>query len=242
MVCQKQLNDYREPNCIVVTAERKYFEVGNISIKRNLRQSEWQSHPFGHDIVYVPLQGRECILNEAAAIKFVAENTNVPVSKVVCCFEDNGAAYLMTEDVEGIAMDDLNDEQREIVERELRTYIETLHNLKSKKIGGPSGLVVPPIRATYQRYPVAWELKECEDEELVFCHNNLSQADIIVDPETLKIVSIGMWEFAGFYPSYFEAPFFTRDGPSFAIDEEVDDTEKLLEFLHSHQNVSRHDR
>jgi len=72
--------------------------------------------------------------------------------------------------------------------------------------------------------------------EYVLCHNDLSQQNIIVHPITLKILAIIDWEFAGFYPAYFEMPFYLRlDGApgSEAIRNEVDDTAQLLEFLES---------
>lgn len=50
---------------------------------------------------------------------------------------------------------------------------------------------------------------------------------------TLQIRAIIDWEYAGFYPEFFDFPFFKRLGPSVALDDEVDDTEKLLEFFTS---------
>ena len=80
----------------------------------------------------------------------------------------------------------------------------------------------------------SWTLSDSELEEYVFCHHDLSQHNIIVEPETLKIAAIVDWEYAGFFPEYFESPFYTRPGPSVAIKEEIDDTSRLLEFLTSH--------
>jgi hypothetical protein len=79
----------------------------------------------------------------------------------------------------------------------------------------------------------AWTLRASESEEFVFCNNNLSQQNIIVNPQSLKILAIIDWEYAGFYPEFFEGPFYKLLGPSVALDGEVDDTEKLLDFLRS---------
>lgn len=70
-------------------------------------------------------------------------------------------------------------------------------------------------------------------EEYVFCHNDLSQYNVIVDPERVEIKAIVDWEYAGFYPGFFEGRFYTRPGPSDALDRvgEVSDTGRLLEFL-----------
>jgi len=75
--------------------------------------------------------------------------------------------------------------------------------------------------------------EECDTEELSFCHNGFSQQNVIVDPETLKIKAIIDWEYTGFYPSYFDAPFFERLGPSMALKGEDDDTEKPIKFFQS---------
>ncbi|EZF25601.1 hypothetical protein H112_02171 [Trichophyton rubrum D6] len=70
------------------------------------------------------------------------------------------------------------------------------------------------------------------ENEFVFCHNDLSQNNVIVDPNSLKIRAIIDWEYAGFYPAYFDRSFFRRKGPSVAIDGEIDDSEILLDFLY----------
>ncbi|KAJ5172216.1 hypothetical protein N7492_004809 [Penicillium capsulatum] len=74
-------------------------------------------------------------------------------------------------------------------------------------------------------------------QDYVFCHNDLSPSNIIVNPETLKINAIVDWEYAGFYPAYFEASFWTRAGPSVALDGEEDDVARLVHFLDTHDRV-----
>ncbi|KAH6620851.1 hypothetical protein B0J18DRAFT_209400 [Chaetomium sp. MPI-SDFR-AT-0129] len=106
-------------------------------------------------------------------------------------------------------------------------------NLRSNRIGGPSGLVIPPYRAMRKTETDNWHLQVSDHDEFIFCHNDLSQQNVIVDPGALKINAIIDWEYAGFYPEYFEMAFYTRLGPSVAIGDEVDDSEKLLDFLKS---------
>jgi len=231
-VTNRSLNDRREPKCIAVSPERKYYRDGNTFVKRSLRTTEWQINPV-RGVIHVPRQGRERVLNEASAMRYIADNTNIPITKLHCDFEDDGAVYLVMEYVEGNTMDQLSADQRKVVQLELDRHIETLHGLKSRIVGGPSGLVVPPHRVTLKSPREVWELKESEFDEYVFCHNDLSQQNVIVDPVTLQIRAIIDWEYAGFYPEFFDFPFFKRLGPSVALDDEVDDTEKLLEFLTS---------
>ena len=52
-----------------------------------------------------------------------------------------------------------------------------------------------------------WKMKPFESEELVFCCNDLSTNNVIVDPETLKVNAISDSEYAGFYPAQFEGKF-----------------------------------
>lgn len=72
----------------------------------------------------------------------------------------------------------------------------------------------------------------------VFCHNDLSMQNVIVDPISLKIRAIIDWKYAGFYPEYFDTRFYKRLGPSIALEGEKDDSEELLDFLNSYQVLS----
>lgn len=40
----------------------------------------------------------------------------------------------------------------------------------------------------------------------VLCHNDLGPQNIFVCPDTFQVVGIIDWEFAGFFPPYFELP------------------------------------
>jgi serine/threonine protein kinase len=222
----------KEEGCFAVTHERKYYRRGNIFIKRSLRTAEFR---MGYRGIYIPRLAKERLKNEAESLRFIRRVTNIPVPTVLCDFEDDGAYYLITEYVEGVGMSELSDEQKKSVCGELHQHLATLHTLKSKTLGGPSGLVIPPYRVMRCSESDDWHLSPSEHEEYVFCHNDLSQQNVIVDPNTLKINAIIDWEYAGFYPGLFEAPFYTRLGPSTAIHEEVDDTPELIQFLTSHQ-------
>jgi hypothetical protein len=82
------LNARREKVCVGLTNERKYFHVDGAWIKRSLRPSEWQTNPFAGTL-FIPRFGNERILNEAAAMRFIADKTDIPVPKLYGCFEDN---------------------------------------------------------------------------------------------------------------------------------------------------------
>lgn len=142
-VTNQMLHAQREKECVSITTERKYFRTDGTWIKRSLRPSEWQTNPFAGTL-FIPRFGNQRILNEAAALRFIAEKTDIPVPRLYSCFEDDGAAYLVMEYVEGVTMNNLTPEQRKVVEIELERYVETLKGLKSDAWGGPSGIVSWP--------------------------------------------------------------------------------------------------
>lgn len=229
-VTNKIANQRREKTCIGITSERKYFHPGNSFVKRSLRPSEWQVSAI-KGTIHVPRLGNERLLNEAAALDYIRHNTNIPIPKLYSCFEDDGAVILVTEYINGVGMHELDDAQREIVRAELERHLETLHGLRSSRIGGPSGIVIPPYRATAATVRDDWNLQESLAEEYVFCHNDLSQQNVLVDPVSLRITAIIDWEYAGFFPAWFERRFFKRLGPSVALNGEDDDSRRIIEFL-----------
>lgn len=54
---------------------------------------------------------------------------------------------------------------------------------------------------------------------------------MLVDPATLKITAIVDWEFGGFWPAWFERPFWTRPGGCRALEGEEDDVERCRAWL-----------
>lgn len=160
--------------------------------------------------------------------------------KVYRAFELDGAFWLITQYIEGVDLALLPKEKQLPVLKELEGHLKTLQSLKSNRVGGPTAIIVPPYRVTHATKRDFWNLRPSSTKEYVFCHNDLSQHNIIVDPETLKIKAIIDWEYAGFYPGFFEGRFYTRPGPSDALEKynEKSDTAKLLEFLESlHTNL-----
>ena len=170
-------------------------------------------------------------MNEAASLEFVQQCTDIPVPTVHCHFEYEEAYYLIIEYVEGVSMSELLEHQKYIVREDLVRQLAKLHALKSKHLGGPSGIVIPPYRVLRRTETDDWHLEHSTSDEYVFYHSDLSQQNVIVDPNTLKIKAIIDWEYAGFFPARFDFPFYKRLGPSSVIDDEVDDLLNLLRFL-----------
>ncbi len=220
-----------EEGCFSTSGDRKYYRRGNAFIKRCLRPREFLPGPHG---LHIPRLRKESLKNEADTLRFIRRHTEIPVPLLFCDFEDDDAYYLITQFVEGVSMADLPDHQKGVVIAELEGHLAKLKTLKSNRMGGPSGLVIPPYRVLSETERDDWsQLRPSQKAEYVFCHNDCSQHNIIVNPETLKIAAIVDWEYAGFYPEYFEFPFYKRKGPSVALGDEDDDTYTLLSLLNS---------
>ncbi|KAH0144173.1 glycoside hydrolase, partial [Aureobasidium melanogenum] len=132
----------------------------------HLRPQEWQVSAFLGKII-VPRLGEERLLNEAAALDFIAANTTIPVPKVLTCFEDDGAVYLITEVIDARRMDELCDSDRAVIAKELESYITQLHGLYSSSLGGCTGLVIPPYRVWEKTPRDEWTLQPSDAEEEV---------------------------------------------------------------------------
>ncbi|CAH0054138.1 unnamed protein product [Clonostachys solani] len=220
-----------EDGCLYMTAERKYYQSGLSFIKRSLREKEYHQGPYGP---CVPRLSKERLQNEAECLRFIRSNTNVPVPAVYADFEDDVAYYLVTEFIQGVDLNDIPLEKKDLVRAEVEKHLHTLHNLRSKTVGGPSGLLIPPRSVMESTKHDLWVLQPSgKEEEYAFCHNDLSEYNVIVNPETFKIAAIIDWEHAGFYPEYFEAPIYTRHGPDAKLINDKNHVARLLEFLRS---------
>ncbi|KAL2200803.1 kinase-like domain-containing protein [Corynascus similis CBS 632.67] len=226
-----QPNLTSEEGCLATSTDRKYYRRGNAFIKRCLRTHEFLPGPQGF---HVPRLRMESLKNEADTLRFLRRRTNIPVPLLFSDFEYDDAYYLITEYIEGVSMADLPEHQKDVVIAELEGHLAQLKTLRSNRMGGPSGIVIPPYRVLCETERDDWsQLRTSDHLEYVFCHNDCSQHNVIVNPDTLKIAAIVDWEYAGFYPEHFEFPFYKRNGPSVALGEEEDDTYTLLNFLNS---------
>ncbi|KAJ6781289.1 hypothetical protein PWT90_07975 [Aphanocladium album] len=223
-------SDGEEIGWMGTTFERKYYQTDGSFVKRSLRPREYKTGGRG---LYVPPLGNERLINEAHSLQLVAEHTDVPVPKVHCSFLDDGAFYLVTEFVEGVLMANLAEDQKAVVCLELERHRATLRTMQACWIGGPTEIVIPPYRVMRMAENESWDLRHAPGDDYVFCHNDMSQHNVIVDPDTLRVKAIIDWEYAGFFPAHFDYPFYLRPGPSVALEGEFDDSQLLLGFLRS---------
>ncbi|KAK3897176.1 hypothetical protein C8A05DRAFT_39279 [Staphylotrichum tortipilum] len=152
---------------------------------------------------------------DAAVQKYLREHTNMPLPTMTTCFEDDGAICLAMEFLPGVQMDDLP---------------EADWALRSDTPGIPGEpLLIAPQRVTtyHWHYHSCWGPRpDLGAGDFVFCHNDLGQHSVLVDPATLKITAILDWEFGGFWPAWFERPCWTRAGACGALEGEEDDVER----------------
>jgi tRNA A-37 threonylcarbamoyl transferase component Bud32 len=223
----------KEDRYFAYTAYRKYFvsECTGMFMKRTLRKSELQRNIKGE--IISPGRVFERSKNEAAALIFLGGNSTVPVPKVYREYELDGAHCIIMEYIEGDLMADLEEGSKPAVMKELQDHIKSMHTLSALRMGGvfPPGFVCLPPRVSRAARVDEDKLIPFQSDRLVFCHNDLSQHNVLVQRDTHKIQAIIDFEFSGFYPSFFEGHFYRRLGPSIALEGEEDDTDQLIDFL-----------
>ena len=171
---------------------------------------------------------------EAAAMRFVNENTSIPVPKV---FKSDTDGYLFMEYIDGQPLDQAWDActkaQRDNIVRQLRGYMAELRRVTGNFIGSVdrsicNDQIFANCRSEYGPYPdedafrqgMAKSLRTCDGDstwtEVVIGFVNampkgrgivLTHGDLV--PRNIlvrdgNVVAIVDWEMAGFYPEYWE--------------------------------------
>lgn len=168
-------------------------------------------------------------VSEVEALRFVSENTTIPVPRV----HDVGERHFTMDFIEGEMLktawnSTLSEDDLVLVRRQLRDYIDQMRAIKS-----PDGMICtfggrPAIdsrlflheggpfanESDYNDFLVSdlhdfgpmrdilrTQLKE--GHEIVFSHGDLHAINILARPGE-GIVAIVDWELAGFYPEYFD--------------------------------------
>ena len=212
------------------TEEKKYWSTADVFIKSTLRENDWQHH---HETgeKYRPKMGTERARNEAVNLKFIGECTNIPVPKVICEYEDNGAYVIVMSQAKGVRMDTLTPSEKTTVMPKVEIVMDTLHRLRSSRIGGASGLVCPPhpVLNEIPHEECQWSPMDADSDIYVFCHMDAHMTNIYVDPLSLEITSLVDFEFAGFYPQHFDLPLYQYE-PS-RVPDRTEFARKFLDFL-----------
>jgi hypothetical protein len=93
--------------------------------------------------------------NDAAILQYLAAHTDIPLPRLQCVCEDDGAFYHFTELVKGVTMDSLGEEDKAVVTTELLQHVATLKSLRSDTPGvsgtGEEGGLAQALLCTPER-------------------------------------------------------------------------------------------
>lgn len=172
--------------------------------------------------------------HEAQTLRFIAAKTTIPVPKVddILC-EDGKVVAIVMDYIPGKRLDEawgtLDSYQKLSIANELHSYMNQLRELKGDYIGaidrgraiigqiasiegGPFdseqqfnefilGDIVksaPDLLRHYAEYALM------DNHDIVFTHSDFSPRNILVDGGRVTVTAILDWEYAGWYPEYWE--------------------------------------
>lgn len=176
--------------------------------------------------------GREVTQREAEVMKFVFENTNIPVPEVLGTLTEDGETVIVMKlicgEMIGKAWPSLSDGTKLSLALEMRSYLNELRSFQAPYIGSYGRAPYPdlaqfgppfdkPFTSVSQMKEAFLEGYEKErgpsfctllrkilrdDYRIVFTHSDLNIRNILVRDG--HIVAILDWETAGFFPEYWE--------------------------------------
>lgn len=189
------------------TAQRDFRVYKDRVYKRSLRPGE-RRRKLSEEVV-TPPQDILRLENEAACLRFIREHTRIPVPKVLNTYEADGTFTLVTEYIPGRSIEDLFPQDQAKIKQELQGYIAIMQSLRSDCPGGPTGIMCPVPRVA-MRFPggTTWKAVEYLESDYAFCHCDLNWSNIVIDSDFLEIRAILGWECAGYWPDYFELPYY----------------------------------
>ena len=195
------------------TPGRFFCYDGNSFTKREQTAQEVIFTPQGKMVM--PPQSSERLLNEFETLKFIAARTTIPVPKVLAFKHVWGAYQLIMERVRGVSLDCIKGVERADAVNNAERFISKvvtpqLQSLTSYTMGALIGAVILPDRITSRDDRANWPIRSECTPKFSFCHNDLAQHNILMNPNTLQVEAIIDWEISGFYNPDFEAPLWTK--------------------------------
>ncbi|KAG6092973.1 hypothetical protein E4U31_006978 [Claviceps sp. LM219 group G6] len=202
----------------IVIPQISYYYTTKVFVKRQPHADELGLDRYGNPAVRPYIADR--LRNEAAVLQFVAKHTTIPVPEFLDLWEENGLVHLKTALVEnGIELRHVDESLLSMALMSVTAQLESdilpqLRRLRRNFMGSPNPElpVVPPRRFWNFKGTRVWPSMTKDTDEYVLCHTDLDRQNILVDPNTFKIVSILDWETAGFFPQEWELPLWTVQG------------------------------
>ena len=142
---------------------------------------------------------RERLENERDALEFIAKNTSIPVPRVLEWSVEEGVAAISLEKIKGECMLELVDSLTAAEQQTLQDNVEKfvhevvlpqLARLRSNRLGQISGALFPPNFVNSVDRRPTWNPKVSNVARYVYCHNDLAQQNLMIDPDTLKVVAL----------------------------------------------------
>lgn len=206
--------------------EREFRVYENAFSKRSLRPDEYCKNIRGEPVI--PRQGMERLQNEAACLEFLNNNTDIPVPQLIRTIQENDSFTLITECVRGRSIESLSAEDQAKVRQDVDRIVSKLQSFRANHAGGPTGIICPLPRINVSPDSVR---KKPLQQELHFCHCDLGWENIFIDDHEPKVRAIIDWEYAGYWPKYFELPYYHHAGPSGALFKDEPVWGKMEEFF-----------
>ncbi|CCE30266.1 uncharacterized protein CPUR_04114 [Claviceps purpurea 20.1] len=203
----------------LITRPISYYYTTKVFVKRQPHTDELGLDIYGNQAVNPYIADR--LRNEAAVLQFVAKHTTIPVPEFLALWEENGLVHLKTALVEnGIELRNVDESLLSTAITSVTAQLESdilpqLRRLRRNFMGSPDPElpVIPPRRFWQAKEKRVWPSMTKDTDECVLCHTDLDRQNILVDPNTFKIVSILDWETAGYFPQEWELPLWTVNGP-----------------------------
>lgn len=156
------------------------------------------------------VRNHERIANEAEALKLVSKRTTIPVPRLIKHgVHPDGRQYLVTELIRGKSLDKfIGEDGAEIAYANALRFVENivlpqLKKLRSKE-RGIHGFVMPPSWISTSEPPwkgkTHWKTLPLKEPEYVFQHGDIAAHNIMMDTNTLQVIALIDWEYAGFFP------------------------------------------
>ncbi|KAG5996685.1 hypothetical protein E4U52_006024 [Claviceps spartinae] len=203
----------------LVIPQISYYYTTKVFVKRQPHTDELGLDGYGNPAVNPYIADR--LRNEAAVLQFVAKHTTIPVPEFLDLWEENGLVHLKTALVENsIELRHVDESLLSTALMSVTAQLESdilpqLRRLRRNFMGSPNPElpVILPRRFWRAKEKRVWPSMTKDTDDYVLCHTDLDRQNILVDPNTFKIVSILDWETAGFFPQEWELPLWTVDGP-----------------------------
>ena len=154
-------------------------------------------------------------------MKFIAQNTTIPVPRIIEWSDVDGIGSLTVETIPGRSAADIINNVSEEDAQKIKSNVETfmihkvlpqLAQLRSKRLGQLGNVVIPPPRVILWDERPFWPVKTFSKACYNFCHNDLSLQNVLIDPTSYEVLALIDWECSGFFPAEFEAPLWRNSG------------------------------